>query len=175
MNGTSLCASFSATGSISLPALATAAAFTLEAWIKYTVSAQMPLFSNRPLAGSTGEYIGFQAPQLFWYNGGSVPAFFGTGVGYNDGLWHHVVWTTDGINGVMTVDGVAIIGTAFAHPATASNTAYIGWDKANNSEYYQGYVAELAIYNKNLSMAQITAHYAARNNPASSGSMLAVF
>jgi hypothetical protein len=177
LGGTSLCTVFSATGSVTLPALPTTAAMTLEAWIKYTTTAQMPLWSNRPVGGATGEYIGFQGAGLFWYNGGSTPASALAGA-YNDGAWHHVAWITNGSVVTIMVDGVvsSINGVAFTHPATAANSTYIGWDKPNNAEYYQGSLAEVALYNKALTTTQVAAHYAARNNPSvSGGAMLAVF
>lgn len=177
LNGTSLCTVFSATGSISLPALATTAAMTLEAWVKYT-GAVMPIFSNRPLDG-TADYIGpTTGGVLFWYNAGATPTNIQTAGVYSDGAWHHVAWITNGSVATIVVDGVvtSVNGTAFTHPATAANTAYIGWDKPNNSYYYQGNLAEVALYNKALTTTQVAAHYAARNNPSvSGGAMLAVF
>jgi hypothetical protein len=102
---------------------------------------------------------------------------------YNDGQWHYVVATYDATNTTspnlaLYVDG-QLIGTATSSSAQ-SYTGYwrIGGDNLNgwnldpwgsnsqgttqpNSYYFNGTIADVAVYPTALTAAQVQAHYAA--------------
>jgi hypothetical protein len=102
---------------------------------------------------------------------------------YNDGQWHYVVATYDatnttGPNEALYVDG-QLIGTTTSSSAQ-SYTGYwrVGGDNLNgwnldpwgsnsqgttqpHSYYFNGTVADVAVYPTALAAAQVTAHFAA--------------
>ena len=83
--------------------------------------------------------------------------------GYNNGVWHHVVFTRSS-SGVFNlyVDGAAA-GSATGSTAALTSNANINFGRlASANNYYQGNLDEIAIYNTALSAAAIAAHYSAR-------------
>lgn len=83
---------------------------------------------------------------------------------YNDGAWHHVVFTRTQATGAMIlyVDG-ASAGTATGNvnALTATPTMNIGRSTAGVN-YFAGTIDELAVYNTALSAATVAAHRNAR-------------
>jgi len=84
--------------------------------------------------------------------------------GYNDGLWHHVVFTRTQSSGVFTlyVDGVSR-GTATNNTGllTAAPRLFFG-RIATGGGLFTGTLDEIAIYNSALAAPTIAAHHAAR-------------
>jgi streptogramin lyase len=95
------------------------------------------------------------------YNGGAVSINTGTAT-FNDGLWHHVVVTDGPTNGMkIYVDGVQKATGAYSQPQTASGYWRIGGDAlggfgVGGSDYYVGAIDDVAIYNHELTGAEIT-------------------
>lgn len=85
---------------------------------------------------------------------------------YNDGKWHHVVFTKIVASNVwkLYVDAVDVTNagtapsTATTTPATNHNT--IGSNQGS-SQFFTGTIDEVAFYNVALSQAQVLAHYTA--------------
>jgi len=81
--------------------------------------------------------------------------------GYNNGAWHHVVFTRTKTSGALTlyVDGVSA-GTANGSTLslTSPSTINLGRIQAG-SNYLNGSLDEVAVYNTALSAATVTAHY----------------
>src|SRR6185312_2961558 len=81
---------------------------------------------------------------------------------YNDGSWHYVVATQSSDGMKLYVDG-ALVGT---NPQTAaqSYSGYwrIGGDQTwgSTSPYFTGTLDEVAVYNTELTAAQVSDHYA---------------
>ena len=83
--------------------------------------------------------------------------------GFNDGNWHHVVFTRVGASGAMVlyVDG-ASQGTATGGSAAALTTPTIYFGRVGSGGYLAGSLDEVATYSVVLSPATVAAHYAAR-------------
>jgi hypothetical protein len=78
---------------------------------------------------------------------------------YNDGAWHHVVFTRTQSSGafVLYVDGSSAgTATGNTNALTASTTVYVG---RTGSNYFAGTLDELAVYTTVLPAATVAAHY----------------
>lgn len=75
-----------------------------------------------------------------------------------DGQTYHLVGTYDGTAVRMYVNG-ALVGSVTATATLAAGVTYIG--AYASSDYFDGRIAEAALYNTALSAARIAAHYAA--------------
>ena len=98
--------------------------------------------------------------------GNSDVTIVGAVGGFNDGAWHHVVFTRNSTTGAMVlyVDGSSANGGS-ATGATGARHNYditFGRQAEDLSHAYLGYLDEVAIYNTVLSGATVSAHYAAR-------------
>ena len=85
-----------------------------------------------------------------------------SGTGFNDGNWHHVVFTrsTSGTF-ILYVDG-NIQASAVGPTAALTSNPNINFGRiASGGNYYLGRLDEVAIYNTVLSGATVTAHYSA--------------
>jgi Concanavalin A-like lectin/glucanases superfamily len=162
--------------------------FTVEGWFKTTANTGGKIigFGNYQYGLSTGYdrhiYMMNDGQLVFGvYN--SKDETIETPNVYNDGQWHDVVATynasdTTGPNLALYVDG-HLIGTATSSSAQ-SYTGYwrVGGDNLNgwnldpwgsnsqgttqpNSYYFNGTVADVAVYPTALTAAQVTAHFAA--------------
>jgi hypothetical protein len=157
--------------------------FSVEGWFKTTTNTGGKLigFGNSQ-TGMSGNYD----RHIYMMNDGQL--VFGvwnnatetveTPNTYNDGQWHYVVATYDGTNLALYVDG-ELTGTATSSSAQ-SYTGYwrVGGDNLNgwnldpwgsNSQgttepagyYFNGTIADVAVYPTSLSAAQVQAHFAA--------------
>jgi hypothetical protein len=84
--------------------------------------------------------------------------------GYNDGNWHHVVFTRTRSSGALNlyVDGVSA-GSATGATASLTSPASINFGRIQTgTNYFAGSLDEVATYNVALSQATVTAHYQAR-------------
>ncbi len=162
-------------------------AFTIEGWFKTTTNTGGKLigFGNNQ-TGMSGNYD----RHIYMMNDGQlVFGVYNSGVQtietpdvYNDGQWHYVVATLDPSTGMsLYVDG-QLIGTN-SNTTPQSYTGYwrVGGDNLNawnldpwgsnsqgttepNSYYFNGTMADVAVYPVALSAAQVAAHYAAAIN-----------
>jgi hypothetical protein len=149
-------------GKVTLPSLAITSAFSVEAWIKTTSTAQRPILSNR--GGTFGDpgqfYFGIQSGKLFLYINEALSPSLSSARSINDGRWHHVVATSDGTTSRLYIDGVLDAAQTQAHSSrTAAN--YISWDLPNATEFFPGSIDEVAVYRSQVSANRIAAHYAA--------------
>jgi hypothetical protein len=91
---------------------------------------------------------------------GSVSIVSSTG-SYNNGGWHHVVFTRTMSSGAMTlyVDGVSK-GAATGSTASLTSPASIDFGRVlTGPNYFTGTMDEIAAYNTVLSAATITSHF----------------
>jgi hypothetical protein len=162
-------------------------AFTIEGWFKTSTNTGGKLigFGNAQ-TGMSGNYD----RHIYMMNDGQlVFGVYNSGVQtietpnvYNDGQWHYVVATLDPTAGMsLYVDG-QLIGTN-SNTTPQSYTGYwrVGGDNLNawnldpwgsnsqgttepNSYYFNGTMADVAVYPVALSAAQVAAHYAAALN-----------
>lgn len=114
------------------------------------------------------------------FAGGNVQAYYLNGFNYNNSsgpepvnspyeptaltnnTWHHVVYTQSATKRVLYLDGVAVdTKTSNFAPVDLWEPWHIGGWGSNLSEAYKGYMAEVALYNSELSAADVLAHYQA--------------
>jgi hypothetical protein len=160
--------------------------FSVEGWFKTTTN------DGGKLIGFGGSQTGLSSSydrHIYMMNDGQL--VFGiwnnqtetieTPNVYNDGVWHYVVATYDGTNMALYVDG-QLIGTNTSSSAQAYNGYWrVGGDNLNgwnldpwgsnsqgttqpHSYYFNGTIADVAVYPTALSAARVAAHYAAGLN-----------
>ncbi len=149
--------------------------YTIETWIRTTTKTggRIVGMGNQQTANSTGYdrllFMSDNGQLVFgnWYYGARVAR---SDKSYNDGYWHHVVATQDGVNGLrLYVDG-EMVGS---NPAGTIGQAYNGWwrvgaDSALNrwpgqptSLGFNGDIDELAIYGTSLPVTTTRRHISA--------------
>ncbi len=97
--------------------------------------------------------------------GGSGPdtSIVSTSGGYNDGAWHHIVFTRTITSGVIQlyVDGVPA-GSATGSKASLTSPANINFGRIQTgSTYFSGSLDEVAVYAGVLTGPTVTSHYTA--------------
>ena len=147
--------------------------FTIEFWFKSTQglgsSGQWPQFAgmvDNNVTGTNNDFgVALSAAGYVVAGVGNPDTTIVSAVsGFNDGTWHHVAFTRTQSTGLMTlyVDGVSrASGNGSTNALTAVANINFGRNAAGTN-YYQGNLDEIAIYNTALSGATITAHYNAR-------------
>lgn len=135
---------------------------TLEAWIK-TSAAQGGIVGKTSYASPWPGYIlavgGNQAngKLAFWYGNSS---FDYSNSMVNDGNWHHVAVTFDGLNSIFYIDGkqdatVPKSGTVNLYSPT--DNQYVGKDVFNHM--FNGIIDEVIVYSKALSNSEVAGRY----------------
>ena len=84
--------------------------------------------------------------------------------GYDNGAWHHVVFTRTKATGALAlyVDGAAAGTATGASTASLSGPASLNFGRIQSGgNYFAGSLDEVAIYNVVLSPATISAHFGA--------------
>lgn len=139
--------------------------FTVEAWIKRNTTTGLGVIVARAPASGT----------MLWYvNGTALTAqmnpsstnvnLTAAGVITSTTAWYHVVWTNDGTNARLYVNGaqVATVASVAGPTQTTARPILIGHDStANGANYLHGDMDEFAMYTTALSPARIAAHYTA--------------
>ena len=144
------------TGKITGGTFTISAAFSVEAWMKTTLTtpaSRVSCWSN--LASTDTVYCGIDSGKPYMYRFGGTN-FFGVATVAN-GAWRHLVYTHDGTTARMYVDGV-LDSTFVESHAAASGPLGIGFDQLSVS-YWSGGLDDVAIYPTALTAAQIKAHY----------------
>tara|TARA_R110002020_G_scaffold326442_1_gene542102 strand:+ start:376 stop:1161 length:786 start_codon:yes stop_codon:yes gene_type:complete len=144
-----------------VPALDTASALTFSFWGKPAASGKS--LGMESLISSTDKIILY-----LWYtnvvyfgvrNGGSPSA--ASQAFTADGNWHHICGTYDGSTGTIKlyIDG-SLVSTQTGAPSTTSDLSgnfVVG--KSGGSDYNEGLIDEVAIFNSALSASDVTAIY----------------
>ena len=157
--------------------------FTLEAWIKTTrVKCAIMVCSNGDITWDIGEkawYIDNTTGKVNFVGRNSGLIYGNRAV--NDGLWHHVAvtWDLTGTNvgtGKMYVDGVDVTTTgAVPYNASQTDLGVFRFGPPNyqtnetGTNFYQGSLDEIRIWNVARTAAQISANYATEIDPTSTG------
>jgi hypothetical protein len=87
--------------------------------------------------------------------------------GFNNGAWHHVVFTRVRSSGalVLYVDGASVAtGTGGTNNLTSSSTISLGRINTGTN-YLQGTLDEVAVYNNVMTAATVSAHYSTGTTP----------
>ncbi|MEK7089623.1 MAG: LamG domain-containing protein, partial [Patescibacteria group bacterium] len=132
---------------------------TISIWIyKNTSTVQNSFFSNRSGFGQV--YFGLYQPmQVFLYNNnGSPPGIFSASNAVQIGQWQYIVATSDGLTIKFFVNGLLIYTTNQTRNASTGAVG-IGWDPAIGTEFWDGRIDDVRIYNRVLSAAEILALY----------------
>ena len=147
--------------------------FSFSYWIKSSLSTNAYVFSkqsNDAAAQGYGATLLTDGSMEFILrndNGTSNKIQVDTAGGYNDGVWHHVVWTYSGgslaANITCYVDGstVGLTPTVDNLSATIQTSAafVFGANKAGAASWYDGQLDDFAAYDKELSSDEVTALY----------------
>jgi len=151
------------------PSLAGTTDFTVEAWVNTTNSATGVVVQQRSTGGYNGEYqLEVNANGTVYFtvfgNGASEFGFSSPASGkyVNDGNWHHIAATRMGTNGIIYIDGAAVATATSTNLASLDATikTFIGADQRGSSSYFNGSIADVAIYSHAVSAANIAKHAA---------------
>jgi hypothetical protein len=99
-----------------------------------------------------------------WAGTGDADTSIHSAPGFNDGAWHHVVFTRTQDSGDLTlyVDGVAVAnGHGGTQPLFAAPGLRLG-ALQTGVNFYAGTLADAAVYDTVLSAASVAAHFSAR-------------
>lgn len=134
---------------------------TMEAWVKTTTASVQIIFgkwdSSSPYNGY-GLVINADSAHTgaVSFSTGNNWIYGNTNIA--DGRWHHVVGTHSGTTASIYVDG--ILQTTGSQTATFStNVLTIGRSPQTGSQYFNGTIQGVALYNVTLSANQILGHY----------------
>ena len=132
--------------------------FSASIWFKTSTSSEMYLFDNRSgnagfaalLNASGDNYLGYA-------NDGTNQVTFTNQVDYNDGNWHHFAFTWNGTETLTSyIDGVAVgTGTQASLGAVDGGDLIIGKPTASDTKYWNGKMANLAIWSRCLSPEEV--------------------
>ncbi|MBN2376589.1 MAG: hypothetical protein JXD22_09315, partial [Sedimentisphaerales bacterium] len=128
---------------------------TMSGWLKTTETGEADWYSNNStngqflLCNDEGEPIMWEDPSWRIY----------AGVTINDDAWHHIVITREDMVVKLYVDGVQRGGTYTSTISfTASDRWSIAqeWDGASASDFYEGIVDDVALWDRALSAYEIS-------------------
>jgi hypothetical protein len=166
-------------GIVTLPfssALSLGAPFSAEAWLSSgnpsTIGCALACMdANNPRSGwlvyVDGANPGSYNFRMYNQNGGNTSlSISSTANEINAGQWYHVVVVYDGTQGYIYINGqLANSGTPSGFVANDAGALTIG-ARSDNSFYFIGGEADVAVYTNALSAATILAHYTAGTNNA---------
>lgn len=173
--------SFAAAGDSPSLEFSNTQAFSVEAWVDTSLTSGAEAIASKMAnaAPYTGWELGLSNGQPYFYLINNYPNNTLEAVAtptVADGKWHHLVLTYNGSSkaaGVtFYVDGKPVADTIADDTLTASsvenNSLYLG-SRANSALFFNGSMADVAIYPGALSSAQVGVHYAAASQTAGSG------
>jgi len=137
---------------------------SFEIWFNLISSGVCGLMSFGHTAGSNGSaYMRINGGgfEVLSTNTAGIAGPNGT---YNDGHWHHAVWTKATTTNHMYIDAVDMTpGVTNATLQDGSENPVIGGDVSNGvlAETFDGMLAHAAAYNVALTPTQVSAHFAA--------------
>lgn len=142
---------------------------TYECWINPDISQNHAFMGKGQSSGGAGSYrLEVDTSRVIRatnMNGGWVILGSATGA-YTVGSWTHIAFTRTGNNYVLYVNGSSFTTATETH-AVATNgkpfTIGANWFDAAATDFFNGKIDEVAVYNTALSAARIAAHYAARS------------
>jgi hypothetical protein len=147
--------------------------FSLEAWIKTSTSSGGRIigFGDSQTGTSTYRdrniYMSDSGQIYFGVAPGGIVTTINTAASYNNDAWHHIVATQSSTSGMtLYVDGVSRA-TSSSGTSAQNYTGYwkIGfdslssWSGTHTSNYFNGTIDEVAVYNYALTSTQVADHY----------------
>ena len=129
---------------------------TVSAWVQTTSTDLQEVLSYG--TGATGQVftVGVWGGQIFISSWAS-PQYTVSAPNVNNGSWHHIAVTYDGINASTYMDGILLDTRAFAIN-TVLGTAYIG-SRVLPLEFFNGQIDEVGIWNRALTDAEVSQLY----------------
>lgn len=149
---------------------------TLSAWVKVSSHVNYGGIISKLQTG--GSYNGYQitlggSSGTFRFYTGSSGGVDITATGFSTGVWYHICGVINHSSNVATlyINGSSVgTDTSFNAQSNVSNSLKIGQD--NNSNYFNGDIDEVAIFNKALSLSEVGLIYdATNNNPGKTGDL----
>jgi len=148
--------------------------FTLEAWVNTTNNTSGEIIQQRSSSGYGGTANGYNGEyqlavnangtiSFAVYGGGAYQFTFSSPVTskyVNDGNWHHVAAVRSGTIGTIYIDGSAVASASGPTEAPLDSTipTFIGFDQRNSANFFNGLLADVAIYSHALTAARIADH-----------------
>jgi hypothetical protein len=143
-----------------LPSINAGSAFSIEAWFNFedftALTSQITIFKDSYVNGSFGSIYmsgddGTNFDIEWWFNsdyrlGASGPS---------KQTWYHFVFVSDGATVKIYIDGA--LRTAGDYAVSFNNDLEVG--TGDGAGYWKGMVDEIRIYNRALSVSEVTAHY----------------
>lgn len=144
---------------------------SLEAWIKTTTTQYTCILRNRTYGYSLETRVDGSSASVLYTNGSGGGPLAQTG--YADGLWHHLLVTYNGTNAVEYFDGQPVITTSLTGSLIYGDGAFaIGRDGNDSGFYWNGQIAEVAVYDHALTATQVANHYALSGHGAPTGGVV---
>ena len=138
---------------------------SVSAWFKADNTSHRGGIVNRWVSANTGYWL------LINYNSGYVRGQIGDGSSayyvrttFTSGIWNQVVLTNDGSNNRLYLNGLLVDSASAPNPATGSGELEIGSDRGT-SNFYQGDVADVRVYDHALSPHEVAYLYEVATNP----------
>jgi hypothetical protein len=133
---------------------------TVSAWMQ--TSTNGVLVSNRYNSGGYGTWYTLSSSNIEIGDnsqGGYKSLTFNTPT--LDGLWHHIVYTKDGVNHAIYVDGSLDQGFNSNADISWSQPLYIGkrWNKTSGIGWFAGIIDDVRIYNRALTADEVASLY----------------
>ncbi|MDD3007061.1 MAG: LamG domain-containing protein [Candidatus Pacebacteria bacterium] len=137
--------------------------FTLETWIKTSASSVQYIMQQRDNSDITGEYaleIRDTGNVRYWDYAGSIAHNFTSEQIVNDNVWHHIVFTRNGRQGFIFVDGI-LGGTSDVTAVNISSALdfAIGCDFRDAGSYFNGSLDDIRVYNYARTADEILVDY----------------
>ena len=146
----------------------TTVAWGYSAWIKTTVAAGAVLAQLNGSGSSSGVDMVVQSGGefrcLFHQNGNAISSTYLFGTNINDGNWHFVAYTWDGVNGndaVIRIDGTKYTqSTSITGGTNADATLKLGrFGASAGGGFFTGNISQVRVFTSKLSDAQLTTLY----------------
>jgi hypothetical protein len=138
-------------------------AFTVEFWMNtsvvQTASSNGALFAINTSAGNDVVRIMFgdasTSPNRVLVHDGAYAITSSSDI--NDGLWHHIAYTSNAGTGTLYIDGVSNGTHTTGYTFSSTDKISLGqeYDGATTSDFYQGQLDELSVFKVALSQATI--------------------
>lgn len=143
---------------VTLPGNTISTTASIELWFKWTGGDT--LFRDNTSAGGTGWFAGNSAGNFTVRISGVTNINCGATTSFRDGNRHHLVITKSGVNVAVYVDGVSVGTSGNSATSTSSSPWHLGRNGAS-AQYADATFDEFAVYDTQLSLARVSAHYAA--------------
>ena len=156
--------------------------FSVVAWVKTTASGSANGYeivcqrdnSGSGYNGTLRVYMDSAGRVHFWvyesgfqWTSGSDSSSISTPLSYNDGNWHQIVCVRAGAVGSIYLDGVSVASTTGTAAKTLNSLGvYIGYNQRDSWGYFNGSIAQAAIYTSALTAGNVTSLYAAAGSAA---------